>query len=170
MSRFRPRPRTPRPASSGNQPIRCAARALIVHEGRLLTVVLRDKQGDLHVLPGGGQLHGETLADAVRRECREELGVDITVQGLAYVREYIGANHAYASRHRDFHQVEAVFHAVIDDISRLGAGVGQDNRQVGLTWIPLAELHRFRFSPSLLKEYVKNGTFVIPQPYLGDNH
>jgi 8-oxo-dGTP pyrophosphatase MutT (NUDIX family) len=154
----------------GNQPIRCAARALIVLDGRLLTVILRDKKGDLHVLPGGGQMHGETLASAVRRECREELGIEINIEGLAYVREYIGANHGYAHRHRDFHQVEAVFHCTVVDVSKLGAGRGQDNRQVGYAWVPLTELEKFRFSPSILKSYVKDGQIVIPSPYLGDNH
>jgi 8-oxo-dGTP pyrophosphatase MutT (NUDIX family) len=158
------------PFAVNHQPIRCAARALIVLDGRLLTVVLRGKDGDLHVLPGGGQLHGETLADTVRRECREELGVDIVVQDLAYVREYIGANHTYASKHRDFHQVEAVFHATIADVSRLGAGVGQDHKQVGLAWIPLVELHRFRFSPSILKSFVKDGALSLSRAYLGDDH
>ena len=168
----RPHPHSPRPYSTGKntQPIRSAARALIVHDGCLLTVVLRDSKGDLHVLPGGGQMHGETLADAVRRECREELGVEISVQTLAYVREYIGANHDFAKRHRDFHQVEAVFYCAIQNPEHLGAGCGQDNRQVGLAWIPLREFSRYRFSPSILQTCVQDGRLVIPQPYLGDNH
>lgn len=136
----------------------------------MLTVILRDKEGNLHVLPGGGQEHGETLANAVRRECREELGVEIVVEKLAYVREYIGANHAFAHRHRGFHQVEAVFYCNIPDASRLGAGSGQDNRQVGFAWIPLEDFEKYRFSPSILKKFVKDGTVVVPEQYLGDNH
>ncbi len=168
----RPHPRSPRPYSAGKskQPIRSAARALIIHDGYLLTVVLRDSKGDLHVLPGGGQMHGETLANTVRRECREELGVEISVQTLAYVREYIGANHDFAKRHRDFHQVEAVFLCTIQNPGQLGAGCEQDNRQVGLKWIPLREFSHYRFSPSILQTYVQDGQLVIPQPYLGDNH
>ena len=172
LSPRRPPQRSPRPYPTGQakQPIRSAARALIVHDGCLLTVVLRDSKGDLHVLPGGGQMHGETLADTVRRECREELGVEISVQTLAYVREYIGANHDFAKRHRDFPQVEAVFHCTIQNPEQLGAGCGQDNRQVGLKWIPLRDFSLYRFSPSILQTYVQDGQLVIPQPYLGDNH
>ncbi len=152
------------------QPIRCAGRALIVREGKLLTVILRDKESELHVLPGGGQVHGETLVQTVKRECREELGVDIAVDKLAYVREYIGANHGFARRHRGFHQVEAVFYCRIPDDARLGAGSGQDNRQIGLAWIPLADFEQYRFSPSILKKFVCGDDIIVPDAYLGDNH
>ena len=77
--------------------VRTAARALIVRDGKLLTTLMHDGNGDFYILPGGGQRHGEALAHTVARECREELGVEVEVGALAYVRDYIGRNHDFAA-------------------------------------------------------------------------
>lgn len=148
--------------------IRTAARAVILRDGKILTVVLRDREGDFHVLPGGGQVHGETLAETVHRECLEEIGAEVSVGELLYMREYVGANHGFAQRHAHFHQVEAVFRCTLKDEPGADTGTARDNRQVGLAWVPLAELHRFRFFPTVLKDLVKADDIVVPRTYLGD--
>lgn len=53
--------------------------ALVIVEDRVL--LLRQERGgeDYWMLPGGGVRFGESLADAVRREVREEVGLDIAV-------------------------------------------------------------------------------------------
>ncbi len=148
--------------------IRTAARAIILRDGKILTVVLRDREGDFHVLPGGGQTHGETLAETVYRECLEEVGAQVEVGELLYLREYVGANHGFAKRHAHFHQVEAVFRCTLKGEPGADQGTARDNRQVGLAWVPLAELTRFRFFPTVLKDLVKDGEIVVPRTYLGD--
>lgn len=169
----RPNPRRrldggPRHAPHPAGVIRTAARAVIVRDGKILTVVLRDREGDFHVLPGGGQSHGETLAETVYRECLEEIGARVNIGNLLYIREYVGANHGFAQRHAHFHQVEAVFTCELLDEPRADRGTARDNRQVGLAWIPLADLPRFRFFPTILKDFVKNGAIEVPVTYLGD--
>ena len=60
--------------------IRNAVRAIIVRDDRVL--LLRkggDGRGERFALPGGGQEAGESLADALLRECREEIGTTITI-------------------------------------------------------------------------------------------
>jgi ADP-ribose pyrophosphatase YjhB (NUDIX family) len=52
---------------------RPSAGALVVHDGQVLAV----DTGDYLMLPLGGLAHGETFADAARREAREETGVDV---------------------------------------------------------------------------------------------
>lgn len=54
--------------------IRNSTKAIIIRDRCLLVIAYKDEGGPYFALPGGGQEPGETIADAVRRECREELG------------------------------------------------------------------------------------------------
>jgi ADP-ribose pyrophosphatase YjhB (NUDIX family) len=68
------------------RPIRNCAKAIIVRDGSILAVKYADEGGEYFALPGGGQLHGETLPEALARECHEELGVSVRNQGLRFIR------------------------------------------------------------------------------------
>lgn len=70
--------------------IRSSVQAIIIHEGKLLTLKKYDYNKFMNILPGGGQEPGETLKEAVIRECREEIGVKVEVNELLFVSEYIG--------------------------------------------------------------------------------
>ncbi len=142
---------------------------MIVHEGRLLAITMKDGQGLFYILPGGGQRHGESLADTVRRECLEEIGVEVEVGDLLYVREYIGCHHGFAREHKDFHQLEVVFRCRLPNPSDvLRPGKGQDNRQVGVAWLELKDLESLRFYPAVVKAYIRNGDIHVSPLYLGD--
>jgi len=69
--------------------VRLSVKAIIVREGRLLVLKCRDQQGFWYVLPGGGQQVGETLDQALRRECLEELGC---MPGVRLLRVRCGKN------------------------------------------------------------------------------
>jgi len=61
------------------EPVQVAA-ALIVHEGRYL---LTRRKADVHLgglweFPGGKREPGESLEECLRRELREEVGIEIT--------------------------------------------------------------------------------------------
>lgn len=68
---------------------RISAGALVEHQGRLL-LVRHQKPGayDFWVAPGGGVIGAEELAATAVREVKEETGLDIVVQKLAYVEEF----------------------------------------------------------------------------------
>jgi len=54
-------------------------RAIIIKDDKLLTIK-RSKQDLVYfVFPGGGVEQGEDLETAIKRECKEELGVEIKV-------------------------------------------------------------------------------------------
>jgi len=154
-----------RPASSS---VRTAARAVVVREGRLLAIIMRDREGEFFILPGGGQRHGETLAEALRRETNEEIGVALEPGPVLYVREYIGKNHGFAREHQHFHQVEVVFRCELPPGAQVGAGYEHDRKQVGVTWLELAKLGECRFFPAFLKKCVRGGDLAVEPLYWGD--
>lgn len=64
--------------------IRTGVKAMIVHEGKILVVkekLLRNGQEVIiHDFPGGGIEADESLHEALHREVREELGLEIEIQ------------------------------------------------------------------------------------------
>jgi ADP-ribose pyrophosphatase YjhB (NUDIX family) len=148
--------------------VRTAARALIIHENKLLTIKMRDRTGVFYILPGGGQRHGETLREGLERECLEEIGTEVEVGELLYVREYIGKNHEFRKSHHAFHQVENVFSCHLPKPEGIGPGSEQDKKQVGVEWIPLNELHQRRFLPEVIKDFFTTKGFKAETNYLGD--
>ncbi len=148
--------------------IRTAVRAVIIRDGCLLAVQMKDRDGVFYILPGGGQLAGETFHDTLRRECMEEIGVRVKVGEFLFVREYIGRNHVFRHRHSNFHQVESVFRCEIEDKGQVRVGDNQDMRQIGVEWLPLDKLPQIRFFPKVLTGFVKDGAIVVPSHYLGD--
>lgn len=67
-----------------------AVSAAIIRDGKVLAVRrTRNPAIELYTLPGGAVETGETLHEAVRREIREETGLDIDPVALAGHREAI---------------------------------------------------------------------------------
>ena len=130
--------------------IRTAARALVIADDKVLTIKMRDKTGIFYILPGGGQQHGETLEEGLQRECLEEIGTNVIVGELAYLREYIGKNHEFRDTHGNFHQVESVFRCELSDPQAVGKGTNLDKKQIGIEWIPLVEMPIVDFYPKRL--------------------
>jgi len=148
--------------------IRSAARAVVICDGKLLATKMRDHRGVYYILPGGGQCAGETLREAVIRECLEEVGVRVEVDRLLYVREYIGRNHNFSARHKNFHQIEHVFLCHVEDPAAACPGTETDNHQIGVSWLSLDNLASIRFYPEVVKQYLQSGQAEFPTIYLGD--
>lgn len=63
-------------------------RAVIIHDGRLLTNVIDDGlRRPFHSLLGGHLKLDETLTQAVAREVREEIGIEVLPSRLLYIVE-----------------------------------------------------------------------------------
>ena len=148
--------------------IRSAARAVIICNGCLLATKMRDQRGVYYILPGGGQQPGETLEQAVQRECLEEVGLKVKVVRMLYVREYIGKNHNFSKRHTAFHQIEHVFLCEVDDPARACPGSETDNHQIGVNWLSLDAFANIRFYPEAIKPYITAEGLKFPSLYLGD--
>ncbi|WP_422659197.1 NUDIX domain-containing protein [Paenibacillus sp. EC2-1] len=149
------------------KPIRNSAKAVIIQNERVLLTKNVDEEGFFYLFPGGGQEKFEELKDAVVRECIEEIGCQVEVKDIIFIREYIGKNHQFADSDADIHQVEFYFECVMDNQEEVSNGHNPDETQVGVEWIELSRLHEMRVYPY---DLVKPLTEAITTPrYIGDS-
>jgi len=148
--------------------VRISAKALIVRNGSLLLMRAKDGAGSYYLLPGGGQKNGETLPQALIRECLEETGILVRPGEPRYIRDYIAANHEFSAVNRGFHQVEVMFECAY--VRRAGKAHAPDQSQTGAAWIPLSRLGRVRLYPSLLKILITPRGRLRGPVYLGDSN
>jgi ADP-ribose pyrophosphatase YjhB (NUDIX family) len=145
--------------------VRLSAKAIIIQDGRLLVVRNRDSSGDWYTLPGGGQEHGETLPAALNRECLEEIGSEVTVGRIRFVRDYIARNHEFAAED-DSHQVEVMFECQLR--SAPGHGAKPDSAQTGIKWLELNTLSDHQLYPKALRRLLSGDAPVDGSIYIGD--
>ncbi|MBF2067193.1 MAG: NUDIX domain-containing protein [Calothrix sp. C42_A2020_038] len=152
-----------------SKPIRNAAKALIIRENHLLVIAKRDAKGMWYLLPGGGQKHGESLEQALLRECWEEIGASVKIHNLVFVREFIGKNHLEDCSDIEWcklvHSVDFIFACSLPDHYILGNGKMPDEGQEKVEWLPIAKLYEYRIYPSQLKHLLINQN---NQVYIGD--
>ena len=70
---------------------RIGVRGIIYNDGKILAVKHKSKDGspqDWWAIPGGGLDPGESLENGLRREMREELGVNVTPGRLLFVQQF----------------------------------------------------------------------------------
>jgi 8-oxo-dGTP diphosphatase len=149
------------------KPVRVSAKAVIIRDDKLLVTVNRDTDDLFYLLPGGGQENGEALPAALRRECREELGVDIVVGRFLCLRDYIGANHEFAAIDGDVHQLELMFACELAPGEEPDLELDSDPMQTGATWLPLSRLESYRLFPLSLRPLLALGLDRLSDPYLG---
>jgi 8-oxo-dGTP diphosphatase len=156
------------------QRARNSAKALIVQDRKLLVLRCRDlldeNFDEYFALPGGGQEHGEALEQTLRRECQEDINVDVEVNELVFVREYIGKNHGFVP-HKHVHQVDFAFLCTIRE-GEPAIGHSPDTEQIGVVWLALDELENSNFYPHGMRKLLATvlSCEVLPAHpvYLGD--
>lgn len=70
---------------------RIGVRAVIYKDGKILAVRHKDRKGkpkNFWAIPGGGLDPGESLVMGVRREIKEELGVDVQPGRLLFIQQF----------------------------------------------------------------------------------
>jgi len=150
--------------------IRNSAKAIIIQRKMVLLTKNQDTDGYFYLFPGGGQEHGETIQQALIRECMEEVGQQVEIGELLHVREYIGKNHEHASADFDVHQVEYYFISkIVNEIKSNIEPSNPDSHQVGIEWIAINDLPEYRVYPKTLRKYIIKHLNGVKSPvYLGD--
>lgn len=106
---------------------------LIVNRQNKLLIALRPADamlGGLWEFPGGKKKAAEDIRTTIRRELREELGVDVRVFG-----EYHQLNHAYS-------HFKITLHAYW---CRIDSGTPKPKSSVELRWVSLEEMDQYPF-------------------------
>jgi 8-oxo-dGTP diphosphatase len=128
------------------QSIRIRAAGILVHDGKIL-LVRHEKNGKSYwLVPGGGVDFGESAEEALVREYKEEVGLDVKVGKLVLVHDSIPPN-----RHR---QVLNLYFLVTTASFELK--VTQDAVLKGAEFHPLAEFPKLKVNPDV-KEEILNG-------------
>lgn len=134
--------------------IRNSAKALIIRDGKMAAVKIRDAGEEWYIMPGGGQEPEETLREAVCREVSEELGINVECKELLFVVEGVHGER--------FHRVDLIFHC--EFINENPCAVLQnDTNQIGVEWLDISTLNLQPLYPSKLRRQIMN--FCEGKPY-----
>ena len=127
--------------------IRNAAKALIIKNGKMLAIKIKDGEEEWFIMPGGGQESEEILPETLQREVLEETGILIEVKDLVFVIEGVHGE--------DFHRVDLVFLC-----EYLGQKEGAericDTNQTGVEWLDISTLNTTSLYPSKLRRQIMN--------------
>ena len=146
--------------------VRVAAKAIVIRDGRLLVTRNSEETSAFFLLPGGGQEHGESLPEALRREVMEEVGVPVEVHDLVLVRDYIARHHEFAQVD-DAHQLELYFRCTLLGDTLPANGPNPDIWQTGVEWLDLTAPEAARLYPKVLQSLLLEPD--APGPiYIGD--
>ena len=152
-----------------NRPVRLSIKGIIIKENALLCLK-HQKAGDIYyTLPGGGQEWGETIPQAVQRECLEEANVLVQPNEVLFIRDYIAKNHEFAEENKQIHQVEIMMRCTLLEEKDAQDASQPDNHQIGIEWIPTSQLKATSLYPKVVKEkiigFLNGGTTL---GYIGD--
>ena len=149
-------------------PVRTQARALLIHEAQIALVQIRRRGRERWVLPGGGQDRGEALPETVRRECREELGIDVNVGPLCIVREFVPDNHDMSAMPFHVQCIDFIFRCTPAGATELHLGLNPDDEAIAAHWVPLAAALTLPLYPAALCVWVPQVLHGTSVHYIGD--
>ncbi|PUB76764.1 MAG: NUDIX hydrolase [gamma proteobacterium symbiont of Ctena orbiculata] len=156
-----------RPQPEGLEPnIRNAVRAVIVRDDAvLMQKKWAEHRGTWYTLPGGGQDVNETLAEALQRECEEEIGARVEIDGLLWIADF------YKQRDTGYpsvrHLVELHFACSLPAEYRPVSGGHPDKHQIDVVWLPIDHILDYEVYPKGLATHLSRLGDVTPPVYLG---
>ena len=151
-----------------NKIFRYSIKAIIIKDSKLLVESCDYGKGRFCKLPGGGHQWGETMQEALIRECKEELNIDVTPIRLVLARDYIAKNHFQSTDDDIFHQAELMFECEVKDFFPLGLGTEPDGEGQEIKWIPIKDLSNSDFYPKAIIPYLTKLKDIKETVVLGD--
>ncbi len=148
-------------------PIRTATKAIIIEDGKILLNKYY-KNRTYYTFPGGGQDHNEDLKSNLKRECLEEIGANVEVGEVLFVREFIADHHNPSPSRVGYHQVNIIFQCSLVDKDFVKP-LQPDPNQIGEEWVPIEELLSYNLYPlSIRQEIIDHFNGTNNKIYLGE--
>ena len=145
--------------------IRNAVRAFIIRDDAVLLQHKMYENGThRYVLPGGSPELGETLIEALQRECLEEIGSEVDVIELMHLADFFKPRDTIPPTKR--HQVEFIFRCHISETYIAQNGCKPDKHQKEVVWIKISEINSVPLFPESLKNTLFHNNDDVPV-YLG---
>ena len=135
--------------------IRITVRAVIVQDGRIL-LIKKDSptEGVRYTLPGGALKSGETLHQAVIRECLEEINTPVQAFDVLHIADFFIPKLEPSPYTR--HQLEVLIQCQVPTTYIPNSGVEPDKHQVGVEWLSLNTLTDYTIAPNFFAELLTN--------------
>ncbi len=137
--------------------IRNAAKAIILHEGKVLLVKYRNRAGETcYTIPGGGQNCLETMEEAIYRECLEETGYQVAVSDFLALYEEIIEDKAFQEKHPAYaHKIFHIFACHLkSDVQQSPSEM--DEGQTGFEWADIRLMDSMNLYPLALRERISD--------------
>ncbi len=149
--------------------IRATVKGIILRDDEILLnyfTSFRGRPQPFYGFPGGGQLPGETMEEALRRECLEETGYAVRVVRFAALYETICGNEEVRRRYPEY--VHRLFHFfVCEAVGEPGEATERDIGQHSSRWLPLSKAVEANLHPRPLRAALKDIAAGAPPRFLG---
>ncbi|MGT2712380.1 NUDIX hydrolase [Streptococcus oriscaviae] len=130
----------------GNQIFGVRTTGLLVKNEKLFLV--KAPEGNYYTLGGAIQLD-ETTEEAVQREMREEIGIDVEVGPLAFIVE-----NQFTLQEKSYHQIEFLY--IVTPLSNPATNLEEGNSVRQCEWVAFADLEKLDLNPAFLKTELAN--------------
>ena len=152
----------------GGMAIRNAAKAIILHKGKILVNRCITENNEVYFdLPGGGQNQFETMEDAVIREVLEETGYKVKIVRFLALAEEINDNKELREKYFDYsHRILHIFLVQLES-ENVAEITEKDWQQEESVWISIDEIDPIPFRPRQLTGRITDLIRVGSPQYLG---
>lgn len=135
--------------------VRSTAKALIIDDNKILLNRCYDpNNGHYYSLPGGGQNKYENIYDAIKRECLEETGYNVTNIKFKGICEEICDNEDTRTNYRQYaHKLYHIF-SCNPSSHNITPPTETDDMQVTSEWISFDKLTEIRILPVMIQQNI----------------
>ena len=136
------------------------AAGVMIHNGKIL--VHRNVNSDHYALIGGRVEIGESSANTIKREIKEELGKDIEITGYISTIENF-----FELKDLKYHEIMFVYKAEFCDEEDKKIEHAMENveeggeRDIHYEWIDINDLEKCHLKPQKIIDVIKNGEYPV---------